>query len=182
MSRQCSSQVRLADVQADFELHCMYMAVYSVVKEFHSKALDCLIFWKICNATTVYTVIRHAKKGLRTCADSVAPDQTAHPRSLIWKLHCPLINQCNPLLQKSGQCISQIRLHRCAGWSGVTLSAYLKGSFSHVLSDIIATTVRGVADFLAYVSSTASDQPFMSVQSDLWLGPYNAKNYIYVWK
>ena len=41
---------------------------------------------------TIHT--RHAKKGLRTYAESKAPDQTRHTRSLIWELHCPLIGQC----------------------------------------------------------------------------------------
>ena len=57
-------------------------------------------------------------------ADSVAPDEPAHPRNLIWELHCPLI--CRKQLHWCirGQCSSQVRLHGCAGWSGATLSAY----------------------------------------------------------
>ena len=58
-------------------------------------------------------------------ADSVAPDQPAHPGSLTWELHCPLICSRTGVHQLiSGQCSSQIRLRGWAGWSGATLSAY----------------------------------------------------------
>ena len=66
----------------------------------------------------------HAKMGLRTCADSVAPDQPAHPCSLIWELHCPLLCTVDVNWPTSGQCSSQIRLRGCAGWSEATLSAH----------------------------------------------------------
>ena len=65
----------------------------------------------------------HFSLGLRTCADSVAPDPPVHPRILTWELHCPLISQWYPFLQISGQCSSQVRLRGCAGWSGAALSA-----------------------------------------------------------
>ena len=57
-------------------------------------------------------------------ADSVALEQPAHPRSLIWELHCQLICRKGYHWLISGQCSSQVRLRRCAGWSGATLSAY----------------------------------------------------------
>ena len=46
-----------------------------------------------------------------TCANSVVPDRHAQPRCLTWELHCPLIRQCGPRIQVSGQCNSPIRLH-----------------------------------------------------------------------
>ena len=51
-------------------------------------------------------------------ADSVAPDQPAHPRSLIWELHCPLLCRIRSHWPIS-VCV-------CAGWSGATLSAYIR--------------------------------------------------------
>ena len=47
---------------------------------------------------------RHAKKGLRMCADSVAPDQSVHPRRLIWELHFPLIGQWAPFYFACSAC------------------------------------------------------------------------------
>ena len=64
---------------------------------------------------------RHAKMGLRTCADSVAPDQPSLLRSLIWELHYPLFHWLI-----GGQCSSHIRRRSCASWSGATLSAYVR--------------------------------------------------------
>ena len=52
-------------------------------------------------------------------ADSVAPDQP-----LIWELHCPLIYRIGIYWLFSGQCSSHDRWRGCAGWPGVSLSAY----------------------------------------------------------
>ena len=57
-------------------------------------------------------------------ADSVASDQPAHPHSLTWELHCPLICRIGIHWLISGQCRSQVKLRRCAGWSGAPLSSY----------------------------------------------------------
>ena len=73
-------------------------------------------------------------------ADSVAPDQPAHPRSLIWELHCPLICRKGFHWLISGQCSSQIRLRGCAGWSGATLSAYGRRQMTSAASQGLSVT------------------------------------------
>ena len=62
--------------------------------------------------------------------------QTAQIRRLICsftvgispKVHCPLISQWDAILQIIGQCTSQVRLLRYAGWFVALLSAYLRRS------------------------------------------------------
>ena len=43
-------------------------------------------------------------KGCRVYSHSVAPDQHAHLRNLIWELNCPLISPWEPIVQNSGPC------------------------------------------------------------------------------
>ena len=57
-------------------------------------------------------------------ADSVAPDQPLNWRSLMWEQYCPLNCRKKSYWLIIEQCSSQIRLCRCAGWSGATLSVY----------------------------------------------------------
>ena len=54
----------------------------------------------------------------------VAQDQTVCPHSLIRELHIPLICKKGLHWLFSRQCNFQIKLRRCAGWSGATLSAH----------------------------------------------------------
>ena len=76
--------------------------------------------WSLCH---VWQATRNNGSPDTCAADSVAPDEPAYPRRMIWELQCPLISQWDPILQFSGQCSHQIRLHGGAGWSGATLPA-----------------------------------------------------------
>ena len=61
----------------------------------------------------IWCLMHYANKGTWTNADKVAQDQAVYLHSLIWELHFLLICQWNPVLQKSKQLNSQIRLCRC---------------------------------------------------------------------
>ena len=91
----------------------------------NSKQFSMISFFSYWELNVTYEP-RHAKLGLRTYADSVAPDQPAHRRSLIRELRCPLFYRIRSHWRIRGQCSSQIRLRGCAGWSEATLSAYGK--------------------------------------------------------
>ena len=99
------------------------MTIHIIASYLLSVSLNChldIIMYTNLNLAAVM------RKWVLPYADSVAPDQPAHPRSLIWELHCPLFYRLGSHWLTSGQCSSQIRLRGCAGWSGATLAAYVR--------------------------------------------------------
>ena len=70
--------------------------------------------------------LRHEKKDIISYVDNESSNLHAHARCIIFKFHCQLIRLWHACLHDNEQCISQIRLLWCIGWSGGTLSAYGK--------------------------------------------------------
>ena len=101
---------------------CSFM--YTVIALLKAVELFMRMIQEVCNVSR--------EKGFRTYSDCEAPDQPAHPHSLIWKLQFPMISHWDPITKISRHCSPQIRSHRCKDRSGSTLSAYAR---RHIFRD-----------------------------------------------
>ena len=89
-----------------------------------SSAIMYIIYYNLYICTTSGDTLQF--KGLQTYANSVGQDQHAHPRSLTWELHGPLISPYNHILRMDTY--TELELH-CPHMS--------EGPFSHVKSLMI---------------------------------------------